>query len=149
MKKQRIIGTAIAFVALVMVLVLPMGELSLGSTTTTIGSQSTTVSNGSVALPSLLVLFSEIDDFSAMGQIGDGCEIITIVWMILLIFPVFGVVANLIGKVRVLAAWLMLIPFIWGFTTCGVAVWVYGALTIVLIVYSMYMKIKSKKAVAN
>ncbi len=149
MKKQRIIGTAIAFVALVMVLFLPMGELSLGSTTTTIGSQSTTVSNGSVALPSLLGLFSEIDDFSAMGQIGDGCKIITIVWMILLIFPVFGVVANLIGKVRVLAAWLMLIPFLWGFTTCGVGVWVYGALTIVLIVYSMYMKIKSKKAVAN
>ncbi len=149
MKKQRIIGAAIAFVALVLVLVLPMGELSLGSTTTTIGSQSTTVSNGSVALPSLLVLFSEIDDFSAMGQIGDGCKIVTIVWMILLIFPVFGVVANLIGKVRVLAAWLMLIPFLWGFTTCGVGVWVYGTLTIVLIVYSMYMKIKSKKAVAN
>jgi len=130
MKKQRIIGTAIAFVALVLFIFLPIAS----------------VHRGVDAYFSLGECYTNFDVLS--GDIG----LFVTVTSVLLIFPLFGIVANLIGKLRVLAAWLMLIPFLWCLvpkTDMGSAVWVYGALTIVLIVYSMYMKIKSKKAVAN
>ena len=126
MKKQRIIGTSIAFIALVMLIFLPIASIHRGVD----------------AYFSLCECFMNSDLLS--GQIG----FFVTVTSVLLIFPVFGIVANLIGKLRVLAACLMIIPFLWCLvpkTDFGAGVWVYGALTIVLIVYSIIMKIKAKK----
>lgn len=143
MKKQRIIGAAIAFVALVMVFFLPLGHMG-GTQLTTYtpnGPVITTTPSVYYSLSELLVGYDSLPEESA--------KIYTIVWLILLIFPIFGIVANLIGKLRVLAAWLMLIPFIWGLLPHGIAVWVYGVLTVLLIVYSMIMKKKAKKEIIS
>lgn len=64
-----------------------------------------------------------------------------------IVFPVLCIVANLLGKLRGLAAWLMLIPFLWGLVyyivpecSAGIGVWIYGVLTAVLIIYTRKTK---------
>ena len=116
MKKQNIIGACIALVALVLLIFLPIVDAGQGW--------------------SLFDLFK--NDLAGHA----------IIWMV---FPVLCIVANLVGKLRVLAAWLMLIPFAWGLCYLmlpvggpGIGVWVYGALTVVLIIYSMVTKKKAK-----
>lgn len=67
-------------------------------------------------------------------------------------FPVLCIVANLFDKLRGLAAWLMLVPFLYGLTyfglfakdsglsdyfSFGIGFWIYGILTAVLIVYTI------------
>ena len=109
MKKKNIIGACIALVALAVIFFLPL--IKMGSTL------------------SLFECFEE------------GFAAFAVTW---LVFPVLGIIANLFGKLRVLAAFLMLIPFLWGLTYLalpgggpGVGVWVYGALTLALIIYTI------------
>ena len=116
MKKHNIIGACIALVALVLLIFLPLVDMGEG-----------------------IALF---DCFK------HDLTVFAIAWIV---FPVLCIVANLVGKLRVLAAWLMLIPFAWGLCYLmlpvggpGVGVWVYGALTVVLIIYSMVTKKKAK-----
>lgn len=142
MMKKRIIGAAIAFVALVMVFFLPIGHMGGTELTTYYPDGPVTTTTPSVYYSVAELLLSSD---SLPAEMAEKVQVYTTVWMVLLIFPVFGIVANLIGKLRVLAAWLMLIPFLWGLLPHGIGVWVYGALTVVLIVYSMMIKIKEKK----
>ncbi|MBO4741146.1 MAG: hypothetical protein J5605_05830 [Bacteroidales bacterium] len=109
MKKKNIIGACIALVALAVIFFLPL--IKIGSTL------------------SLFECFEE------------GFAAFAITW---LVFPVLGIIANLFGKLKVLAAFLMLIPFVWGLSYLalpggapGVGVWIYGALTLALIIYAM------------
>ena len=114
MKKQQIIGAIIALIAMVSIFFLPIVN---------IGGYEISLFDG----------FEEVPAYS-------------ISW---LVFPVLCIIANLIGKLRGLTAWLMLIPFLYGLvyfaipeSSPGLGVWVYGVLTLVLIVYT----IKTKKA---
>lgn len=113
MKKENLIGSCIALLALLMLTFLPLIEGA-----------------------SLFGLFSEGESFVWLG----------LVW---LIFPLLAVVTHAFGKVRVLTAFLMLIPVLWGlvyvyFGVAGVGYWIYTALTLVLIVYSIIVKKKLK-----
>ncbi|MBQ4355918.1 MAG: hypothetical protein II757_04565 [Bacteroidales bacterium] len=85
---------------------------------------------------SLFELFSEGGIFIALG----------LVW---LLFPLLAVVTHAFGKARVLTAFLQLIPVLWGlvyvcYGVAGVGYWIYTALTLVLIVYSLIVKKKLK-----
>lgn len=111
MKKENLIGSCIALLALLMLTFLPL-----------------------IKGASLFKLFSEGGSFTLLG----------LVW---LLFPLLAVVAHAFGKVRVLTAFLMLIPVLWGlvyvyFGVAGAGYWIYTVLTVVLIVYSVIQKKK-------
>ena len=110
--KQNIIGAAIAFVAMVSIFFLPIVN---------IGGEG-------------IALFEAFKEFPTYA----------LTWIVL---PILCIVANLLGKLRGLAAWLMLIPFLWGLVyyivpecAAGIGVWIYGVLTIVLIIYTRKTK---------
>lgn len=72
---------------------------------------------------------------------------LSFVWII---FPLLAVICHLFGKVKILTAFLMLIPCLWGlvyvhYGVAGAGYWVYVAMTIVLIVYTIVVKKKMKK----
>ena len=112
MKKEHIIGAAIALVSMVILFFLPIVN---------IGGSDVALSEG----------FEEYPAFA-------------LTWIV---FPVLCIVANLFGKLRGLAAWLMFIPFLWGMIyfvvpSCspGIGVWIFGVLTIVLVIYTKKTK---------
>lgn len=103
-----------------------------------------------IALLGLLMLtfLPLIEDLSLFGLFSEGGAI-TLLGLIWLLFPLLAVVTHAFGKVRVLTAFLQLIPVLWGlvyvyFGVAGVGYWIYTALTLVLIVYSLIVKKKLK-----
>ena len=77
----------------------------------------------------------------------DGFEYYPVFALTWIVFPVLCIIANLVGKLRGLAAWLMLIPFFYGLIyyivpecSAGIGVWIYGVLTVVLIIYTKKTK---------
>jgi len=69
-----------------------------------------------------------------------------------IVFPVFCILSNLIGRLRVISALLMLIPFLWGLSymilpnvDTGIGVWFYGAITAVEIIFSWLTNKKNKE----
>ena len=112
MKKEHIIGAVIALVSMVILFFLPILN---------IGGSGVALSEG----------FEEYPAFA-------------LTWIL---FPVLCIIANLLGKLRGVAAWLMLIPFLWGLVyyivpecSAGIGVWIYGVLTLVLIIYTKKTK---------
>ena len=117
MKKKNLIGACIALVALVLLIFLPI--VNVGKT--------------GVAL---------FDLFS------NDMSIFAISWII---FPVFCIFTNLIGKIRVISALLMLVPFLWGLCYLilpeggpGIGVWLYGIITAIEIIFSLFTRKKDK-----
>ena len=117
--KQNIIGAAIAFVAMVVLVFGPIFEA---------GGQDVS-------------LFPAIKEAPAFG-------------IQFLLWPLLAIIAHLFGKMRGLASWLMLLPFVlvlagWLINSHvigpGISMWIYLALTIVLIIYTIYIK-KANKA---
>ncbi len=117
-KTKNIIGACIALLAMAAIFFLPL--IKMGSTLT------------------LFECFKE-GEFVAFA----------VTWIV---FPLLGIIANLFGKLRVLAAFLMLIPFLWGLYYLvvpdggpGLGVWIYGAITLVSIIYTLATRTKNEK----
>lgn len=102
--KKTLIGAGIAALALLMVILLPVASES-----------------GEAMGFSVSVGFKLFDLFSVNAFLA----------LIYIIFPVLCIVANVMDKMRAMASYLMLIPFIWSiFYHPGAGVWVYGVLAI-------------------
>lgn len=112
--KQNIIGATIAFVAMIVMVFVPVFE---------VGGQDVS-------------LFPAIKEMPVFG-------------IQFLLWPLLAIIAHLFGKLRGLASWLMLIPFVmvlaaWLINSDligpGISMWIYLALTIALIIYTRITK---------
>ncbi len=101
-----------------------------------------------IALLSMIMLtfLPLIKGYALFKLFGDFTGI-ALVW---LFFPLVAVVSHLFGKVKILTAFLMLIPCLWGlvyvhYGVAGAGYWVYVGMTIILIVYTIIVKKKMAK----
>ena len=101
-----------------------------------------------IALLSVIMLtFLPLIKRYALFKLFGDFTVLALVWIF---FPLVAVVSHLFGKLKMLTAFLMLIPVLWGlvyvhYGAAGAGYWVYVAMTIILIVYTIIVKKKMAK----
>lgn len=100
----------------------------------------------SVIMLTFLPLIKGLALFGIMEE-GGMALALSFTWII---FPLIAVICHLFGKVKLLTAFLMLFPVLCGlvyvhYGVAGAGYWVYVAMTIILIVYTIIVKKKMTK----
>lgn len=98
----------------------------------------------------IMLTFLPLVDGCALFELFDEEGVLIVFACVWLFFPLVAVISHLFGKVKMLTAFLMLIPVLWGlayvhYGIAGAGYWVYVAMTIILIVYTIIVKKKMAK----